>query len=141
MASDDPVWERFVACKLSQAPSSASQNSENNSILGGRSVNLLHADAGTAGLMRDLAVRPVEEILSGKASQELASRNRYVDYVRFVLCASGREKKAAVAVKALQVRAYRSLYSKRCLCTTCLCFVVLLCQVDALEDTADRHPP
>lgn len=84
MASVDPVWERFVACKLSQASSFVSQNSENNSILGARSVNLnsgsiaLNADAGTAGLMRDLAVKPVEEILSGKASQELASRNRYV---------------------------------------------------------------
>lgn len=84
MTSADPVWERFVACKLSQAPSFVSQTSENNSILGARSVNLtsgsiaLNADAGTAGLMRDLAVKPVEEILSGKASQELASRNRYV---------------------------------------------------------------
>lgn len=183
MTSADPVWERFVACKLSQAPSFVSQTSENNSILGARSVNLtsgsiaLNADAGTAGLMRDLAVKPVEEILSGKASQELASRNRYVrlifsefewrlyyrtewypcwptvgiflpsrllilmcravrtvgrrfpspspsswlpvpiltcsqvDFVRLVLSccvadAPGREKKAAVVVKALQVRAY-----------------------------------
>lgn len=123
MAGADPVWERFVACKLSQAPSFVSQNSENNSILGARSVNLtsgsiaLNADAGTAGLMRDLAVKPVEEILSGKASQELASRDRYVDFVRLVLSccvadASGREKKAAVAVKALQVCSYcRVLYS------------------------------
>lgn len=113
MASADSIWERFVGCKLSQAPSFVSQSSENNSILGSRSINLtsgsiaLHADARAATLMRDLAVTPATELLSGKASQELASRNRYVDFVRLVLSccvadASGREKKAAVAVKALE---------------------------------------
>lgn len=116
MASAYSIWERFVGCKLPQATSLVSQNSENNSILGSRSINLtsgsiaLHTDAGAATLIRDLAVKPVTELLSAKASQELASRNRYVDFVRLVLSccvadASGREKKAAVAVKALQASA------------------------------------
>lgn len=112
------MWERFINSKLTTEngrTQQSTQNTQQSSILESRSVNLtagsiaLHAGAGTAVLMRELAEKPVTEILSHEASKELASRNRYVDFVELVMkCsvadASGREKKADVAVRSIQVR-------------------------------------
>lgn len=115
MATDQCIWERFVACKLTQSQSFLnSQNANSGSILGARSNNLtsgsiaLRADAYSASLMRDLALKPVAELFSDKASQELANRNRYVDFVRLVLSclasSSGREKKADIAIRSIKVQ-------------------------------------
>lgn len=120
MADAETIWQRFIVCKLQpQSLNSGTQSIDNtqSSVLGARSINLssgsiaLHADADTAALMRDLAVRPVAELLSEKASRELASRSRYVDFVRlaFSCCvndASGRAKKAELAIKSIEVRLF-----------------------------------
>lgn len=119
MACSEPIWERFLGSKLTPSHRTADQLSGTSSgILDGRSVNLtpasigsiaLHADADTAGLMRELAMKTAAELFSDKTSQELARRNLYVDFVRAVLsCAvlakcSGREKKADVAVRCIEV--------------------------------------
>lgn len=116
MASDESVWERFLRSKWTPSQQGASQLQ--SGILDGRSINLsagstaLSADADTAGMMRELALKSIAELLSEKASRELARRNRYVDYVRTVFnCAvadsSGRKKKAEITVRCIEVRNQR----------------------------------
>lgn len=125
MNSPEALWERFIASKSTQSQTLINtQNSQSNSggILGVRSINnlsggsiALHADADSAALMRDLSTAPVAVLLSEKSSRELANRSRYVDFVRLLLAClanssllSGREKKAEIAVRCIEVSFYKS---------------------------------
>lgn len=115
MTGNEAVWERFLKSRFTSDRQRASQLQ--TGVLDGRSTNLtadsiaLHGDEDTAMLMRELAVRSTTELLSEKASRELARRNRYVDYVRAVLsCAaadcSGRGKKMDIALRCIKVSWY-----------------------------------
>lgn len=69
----------------------------------------LNASPETAALMRELTVRPVAELLSEEAAQELASRNRLVDFVRYLLAnrtkdAAGHARVQAITVAGIKVR-------------------------------------
>lgn len=124
MAEAGPIWERFVACKSLAQPQTAiqilsqqnSSSSNGGGILGARSLNLsstgsiaLNASPETAALMRELTIRPVAELLSEDAAQELASRNRLVDFMRYLLAnrkkdAAGHARVQAIAVAGIRVR-------------------------------------
>lgn len=83
--------------------------------MGARSINLsstgsiaLNANPETAALMRELTVRPVAELLSEEAFQELASRNRLVDFMSYLLAnrtkdAARHARVQAIAVAGIQV--------------------------------------
>lgn len=113
MAEDEPVWERFLASKLSPDQQGSSQLQPG--VLDGRDMNLtagsiaLRGDGRTAELMSKMTLESAADLLSDKASRELIRRNRYVEYIRLVLrCTvanqSGRAKKTEIAVKCIEVR-------------------------------------
>lgn len=122
MDEAQPIWERFVACKSLTQPtfqmSQQGSSSGGGGILGARSLNpsssSIALNASSASLMREFTVRPVAELLSEKALQELASRNRLVDYLRVCLenrtrDATGHARVQAVAVAGIEVS--RSVHS------------------------------
>lgn len=149
MDEAQPVWERFVACTgLTQPTFQTSQQSSGISggggILGTRCLNLssssIALSASSAALMREFTVRPVAELLSDKALQELASRNRLVDYLRACLKnrtrdATGHPRVQAIAVAGIEVsrsmQAPRQPFQQQCPCTHVLHTRVRKC-VDAL---------
>lgn len=109
-----PIWERFVACKsLKQHQTfQTSQSSGGSGILGARSLNLssssISLNASSAALMREFTVQPVADLLSEKALQELANRNRLVDYLRVCLAnrtrdATGHARVQGIAVAGIKV--------------------------------------
>lgn len=121
-----PIWERFIASKLTQTATAAAEHgsTQSNANLTAGSI-ALYASADTAELIRDLAIKPTSELFSAKASRELATRGRFVEFVRAVMsCATltNSSKKAEVAVRCVEVRCmmymgiadstvYRVLYS------------------------------
>lgn len=105
MDEAQPIWERFIS---QPQPFQTSQNSSGGGgILGARSLNLssssIALNAGSAALMREFTVRPVAELLSEKALQELADRNRLVDYLRFCLTNRTRDTTGHARVQAIAV--------------------------------------
>lgn len=111
MDEAQPIWERFVACKSVTQPQTF-QNSQQSSgggggILGARSSNLSSSSialtADSAALMREFTVRPVAELLSEKTLQELANRNRLVEYLRACLVNRTRDTTGHARVQAIAV--------------------------------------
>lgn len=132
MDSEVALWERFIASKAHNFNCGAQQSSSQASILGTRSFNLssgsiaLNADTEIQALMCDLTVKPAVEILTEKSTRELATRGRYVDFVRLALACcrtdpSGRAKKVALSVKAVEVRNFR-IQDLEAYALVCLCF-------------------
>lgn len=112
MDEAQPIWERFVAQNFQMSQQSSSLGG--GGILGARSLNLSSSSmaltATSAALMREFTVRPVAELLSEKALQELANRNRLVEYFRACLenrtkDATGHARVRTIAVAGIEVRA------------------------------------
>lgn len=133
MDEAQPIWERFVACKSlpAQAFQTSQQSSGGGGILGPRSLNLssssIALNANSAALMREFTVRPVAELLSEQALQELANRNRLVDYLRFCLTnrtrdTTGHARVQAIAVAGIEVSrsSHRESHGQHLPCIVCL---------------------
>lgn len=108
MAEAEPIWEQFLRCK-SLTQSQSFQTSQQGGVGGVlSSSSAVNANSETATLMRELTVRPVSELLSPKALQELSSRNRVVDFMRVVMrsrtrCSVGQARVQEIAVVGIQV--------------------------------------
>ncbi|CAN0113253.1 unnamed protein product, partial [Scytosiphon promiscuus] len=107
MAEAGPIWEQFLKCK-SFAQSQSFQTSQHG-VLGGilSSSSAVNANSETATLMRELTVRPISELLSHKALQELSSRNRLVDFMRVMMrsrtkCSVGQARVQEIARVGIQ---------------------------------------
>eukprot|EP00903_Cladosiphon_okamuranus_P008699 g8335.t1 len=84
-------------------------------ILGTRSLNLSSSSialtSSSAALMREFTVRPVAQLLSQKALEELAGRNRLVDYLRVCLKNRTRDATGHARVQAIAVAGIEAIHT------------------------------
>eukprot|EP00752_Nemacystus_decipiens_P005128 g4653.t1 len=118
MDEAQPIWERFVACKSLSQPQAfqvSQSSSGGGGILGARSLNLssssIALNAASAALIRDFTVRPVAELLSEKVLEELANRNRLVDYLRTLLASRTRDTSGHARVQAITVAGIEAVHT------------------------------